>query len=168
MGYTHYWELKKVPANYTTAADKIADEFSRLVNQLPEYTTYVGSYYADQPLVLRGGPGVGEPVINNQMIWFNGDQLTGMNLETFLFEFNGKPIRQAFRDTWFCKTGRKPYDQAVCLALLCIANYMDGFEFDSDGYYEEWETIVDFYLEHVPEVSLNLKLNLDKLVKTPA
>ena len=111
-------------------------------------------------IILRDGFGDGEPTINNELISFNGDGENGLAHETFLYNFDAKPFKFEF-----CKTARKPYDQAVCLCLLALANNIEGFEFSSDGDKEDWQPAIDFYLgmEGV-QMSDNLKKSLEEIL----
>lgn len=158
MGYTHYWKLKRVPNKEQTR--KAFMEIEALIETMPTKSETAGGHYNDCDVVLRGGTGEGKPEININEICFNGDAKKHLDHETFYFDFNNdKEIGFAF-----CKTARKPYDQAVCLSLLSLANHIEGFEFSSDGDKDDWEPAIEFYLNRNGNyISDNLKYSLDKL-----
>jgi hypothetical protein len=142
MGYTHYWEYKTVKEDtYKEDTLRVLFEITLMLEQLPEYSETAGSYYNDESIELRGGMGEGKPEFSHKRIWFNGNKEKGLDHETFLFEFNKKPV-----DEWpFCKTARKPYDFVVCLCLLSLANNLKGFKIFSDGNMDDWKPAIDFY-----------------------
>jgi hypothetical protein len=69
----------------------------------------------------------GAPLHNKHEIAFSG--LEDETCESFVMQ------REVNRDEafLFCKTGRLPYDLAVCLVLLRMRAIVPDFEFDSDG-----------------------------------
>ena len=79
------------------------------------------------------------PEVSNEMIRFNGVADEGH--ETFIL-FKKKPKGQDGGDGqgryfYFCKTARKPYDLAVCLVLLSLANHATkSMKITSDG---DWD-----------------------------
>lgn len=157
MGYTHYWNLKK-PTKKTKEQVKTAfDEIAILFDKLPQNSTSAGGYYVDEPLRLHGGDGTGKMHINSEALIFNGDAKQSLDHETFYFDITN------LSDFEFCKTARKPYDFAVCVALLAMANHIEGFTFSSDGELEDWKPAIDFYNEKVGYISENLKTNVCKL-----
>jgi hypothetical protein len=160
MGYTNYWNLKK-KTKKTAEQVKIAfNEVAILFDKLPQISTNAGGYYTDEPLRLRGGDGTGKMHISDDALIFNGDakQLGGCH-ETFYIDLtNSETLLNAS-----CKTIRKPYDFAVCVALLAMANHIDGFTFSTDGDLEDWKPAIDFYNTHIGYISENLKLNVSAL-----
>ena len=141
MGYTHYWKQKTVPTNYKEQVNKVLIEVHVLLERMPVMATTAGQD-GDEKIILCGGDGTGRPDISKERICFNGDEKRGLDHETFHYEFNGETF-----EFDFCKTARKPYDMAVCLCLLSLANHIDGFEFSSDGDIDDWQPAIDFYLE---------------------
>ena len=121
MGYTHYFNFKKNPADIENGEVKFMNAvamFRKGLEKLPN-------------LKLRGGLGKGEPIINDKEVCFNGDASTGEDYETFRISFANDG--DGFDD--FCKTARQPYDVAACLALLCFKKaFGDDFQYSSDGY----------------------------------
>lgn len=96
--------------------------------------------------VIRGGLGVGTPMINESQVWFNGDKKTGMSHETFNVQWfpSGGEVKG------FCKTARKPYDLLVCVSLLAFKHAFDNpdvFTFSSDGDNEDWEDAKDLFTQ---------------------
>lgn len=159
MGYTHYWNLKK-KTKKTAEQVKIAfNEVAILFEKLPLNSTNAGGYYTDEPLRLFGGDGTGKMHISDDTLIFNGDAKQSLDHETFYFDLtNGETLLNAN-----CKTARKPYDFAVCVALLAMANHIEHFEFSSDGDLEDWKPAIDFYNTHIGYISEGLKLNVCKL-----
>jgi hypothetical protein len=85
------------------------------------------------------------------MIRFNG--VNGEGHETFIF-FKKMPKEQQIssdksRHFYFCKTARKPYDLAVCLVLLSLAQHASkSVELGSDGDWNgEWTDVRRVYKE---------------------
>lgn len=107
MGYTHYWEGR------AKATPEILDAISAVI--------------AKSGVPIRGGFGKGEPEVNADRIWLNGDESTDDDYETFLVNFDDP-------EWTFCKTARRPYDTVVVaiLTLLAEAN-PDTFSWSSDG-----------------------------------
>ena len=159
MGYTHYWKQKRVSTNYKEQANKVLTEVNVLLERIPQNSETAGGHYHDEKIVLCSGDGTGKPDISKERICFNGDEKRCLDHETFHYEFNGETS-----DFDFCKTARKPYDMAVCLCLLSLANHIEGFEFSSDGNKDDWQPAIDFYLEmNKNYISDNLENSLAKL-----
>ena len=124
MGYTHYWTFKKkvneLNQEYGENRFKVAvDLFKEGLKKL-------------QDIPLGNGIGKGKPIITDTEVCFNGKapeedyETCAMSLESKGFDF--------------CKTARQPYDVAVCLLLLCMADAFGGdFEYSSDGDIENGE-----------------------------
>jgi len=92
-------------------------------------------------VVLCGGLGEGNPVIQETELWFNGDGDKGLDHETFSIHWR-KPANFDF-----CKTARKPYDIMVGLSLLILQKYLGQkvLTFSSDGDDEDWAEIYAVY-----------------------
>lgn len=140
MGYTNYFKGKKsTDAKFM----EFSDACKKLHDSLPEKSESAGGYYNDMPIVIKGGNGEGEPIFNNDMVCFNGDDSTDMSHETFRIEKKGTND--------FCKTARKPYDLLVVACLIAawqILNYKfssDGFS--SDGTCEDLIPAMKYYNE---------------------
>ena len=113
MGYTHYWYVPK-------AVEK--KDWSRAIDCIKDIVKRHGDILAfeyDQPKR--------KPVVSvKKGIRFNGRGDDGH--ETFAI-FVVDDVR------WdFCKTARKPYDQAVCECLLVLRAMVPGFRVSSDGF----------------------------------
>lgn len=83
-------------------------------------------------------------MINESQIWFNGDEKTGMDHETF--DIKWYPEGGIVKD--FCKTNRKPYDILVCFSLLALNHAIDNpdaFSFSSDGDNSDWEEAKELF-----------------------
>jgi hypothetical protein len=72
--------------------------------------------------------GKGQPLLNENEIWFNGSEKKNEDHETFSFR------RIEDEDFSFCETARKPYDLIVASTLIVIKNYVgDDINISSDG-----------------------------------
>jgi hypothetical protein len=119
MGYTHYWKLPEIDKE-TWAKIQAASE--EVVAEVPNLQFEFNA--------------VGPPLINEGAIRFNGKGEDGH--ETFFLE-------RADCEFNFCKTARKPYDEAVT-AVLCIVGHhltkagalKDPYYISSDGYFSDW------------------------------
>lgn len=121
MGYTHYFAFSKEKAADIKDGDKkfrkAVKLFKEGIKQLPD-------------LKLCNGWGEGEPVITYEEVCFNGSAKLGEDCETFFLPLN-EPMSPLDK---FCKTKEKPYDVAVCLALLCFEkSFGNDFKCESDG-----------------------------------
>ena len=141
MGYTHYWKFKNgiAPKDIEGGAEKFKQSvalFKECLAECDGKTKYPNwgeeRYQKEVPMKLGNGVGKGEPIITDTEICFNGWAKDGEDYETFAISVND--------GEWdFCKTGRMPYDTAVCLALLCFKHYFGGdFDYSSDGGETEW------------------------------
>lgn len=111
MGYTHYYDI---PASIPKEAIQSAIfEIEDIVKRHSKVLAYECNQPSREPLV---SPEKG--------IHFNGIDEDGH--ETFVVPWEGG--RQ------FCKTARKPYDQAVCECLLVLRARIPGFRLSSDGF----------------------------------
>lgn len=153
MGYSHFWtynpnaikdteELRKKFLNAVFLIKKAYKEIKK--NKKFIHKGQAGGFYDNQPCVIRGGLGKGLPMINESQIWFNGDEKTGMDHETFSIKWY--PEGGIAKD--FCKTARKPYDILVCFSLLAFKHSFNDykvFHFSSDGDNADWEEAKDLY-----------------------
>ena len=141
MGYTHYWEFKNrvAPQDIKNGKEKFKGAvklFKACLAECNGKTRYPNwgenSFKYEVPMQLAGGNGCGEPIINETEVIFNGVRKDDNWNESFIICVD--------RDGWdFCKTARKPYDTAVCLALLSFKKvFGDDFEYTSDGGETEW------------------------------
>lgn len=137
MDYTHYF-TRPVRIDKRTY-EQIRTAVNRMVDLLPvkrREGTYRGT-----PLVLRHGNGE-DPLDLSQEIIFNGDGRTeDLDHEDFYFPrvvprelvYRGAKTPRGYT-FMCCKTARKPYDLAVCAALIIIKHYLgDRFCYSSDG-----------------------------------
>ena len=141
MGYTHYFKFRKPISQidngnnlFKHAVDATKDCIALLPKRIP-FTVYnwdsvaLKSNKVVKRVSLRLGDGLGEhePIFRNDLIQFNGWAAKGYDHEPFSINVN-----DTLSDS--CKTAQKPYDVAVCIALLCFKFYFgDDFEFRSDG-----------------------------------
>ena len=119
MGYTHYWyKIPNIPQAKFTA---LIEDFKT-----------ISPHFED---LLDCNP------IRKDELFFNGIGEDGH--ETFVFEkdvdMNGRFIQYEDDETKsrifnFCKTAQKPYDIAVCCALIIAKKHLgDGIKVSSDG-----------------------------------
>ena len=150
MGYSHHWTYNPNAIKDTEELRKKFKIASSLINQAYKaikkdkfiHKGQAGGYYDEYPCIIRGGLGKGTPMINESQVWFNGDEKTGMDHETFGIKWY--PEEGTEKD--FCKTNRKPYDILVCFSLLAFDHVFNDpkvFNFSSDGDNSEWETAKD-------------------------
>lgn len=170
MGYTHYYHFKK---NLTKANFNLASSLVKNVIEEAIPKTFTSKWYTGgkkRKLKICGGDGSGKPVFANDHISFNGERKLDIDHETFWLDNTN--------EHQFCKTARKPYDIAVCMALLRLKDmYGSDFEYSSDGYCpmdtddyryleDEWKKAVRRYIywcieNGIPTTLLKMK-NLPK------
>ena len=111
MGYTHYWKQegwnKKDVDGWKAALPTIQEIIKKHSN------------------IIECDDGMGTPpVADDRTINFNG--IGDDSYETFSINSEGSSFK-------FCKTARRPYDQAVCEVLLVLSAFCPNFKFTSDG-----------------------------------
>lgn len=140
MGYTHYW-------TYNPKAIKDTEELRRKFRVAVQTIDQAHKLIKKRKYcTIRGGLGKGSPMMNESQVWFNGDEKTGMDHETF--EIKWYPEGGIVRD--FCKTNRKPYDILVCVSLLAFKRAFDDsdvFTFSSDGDESDWEEAKNLFTD---------------------
>ena len=134
MGYTHYWKFKKNPKDVKDGYKKFKSAVEVLKSCLEKVPKELD---ADEiPFILKGSSGEGEPIFDGRSIIFNGDASSGYDHESFYVTLDDDDDDFKFN---FCKTARKPYDVAVCLALLCLKKeFDDDFSYSSDGTIDDY------------------------------
>ena len=148
MGYTHYWKIKK-PFKDIEKGEKLfkqaVEATRKCIDKVPAEIPII-QYGFDwtkmqqvllnegkAPFKLCGGDGKGEPEFTDTLVRFNGDASCDNDHETFSISIGDSGFD-------FCKTARKPYDVAVCIALICFSKYFgDDFNYSSDGDISEGE-----------------------------
>ena len=126
MGYTHYWYIADEISQ--DSWDKFLGDF-RLV--LPNF---------ENTLDIQGDQKLQH---DKDMIYLNG--IGELSHETFLLERVTDTTGFTQRDDdglifKFCKTALKPYDIAVCSALIIAKKHFDkSIMISSDGDNEEWK-----------------------------
>lgn len=138
MGYTHYWNFTTFPNEIENGAEKFKNAISLFKERVKKVNVELGNGMSE----------VGsKPIITDTMIVFNG---IGENShETFYISMDYDEEEARFS---FCKTARKPYDKAVCIALLCFKEaFGDDFEIYSDGSFDEQSWPLAFDICNVPE-----------------
>ena len=139
MGYTHYWNFNA----QTDDAEVIRRKFKRASSAIAYFAKFIKT---QDKFALRGGLGVGNPMINESEIWFNGDSEKGEDHKTFNIRWRDFLKHNGNKIDGFCKTDRKPYDLMVCFCLLLLAEtFKSGFTFSSDGDKEDWKEAVQIY-----------------------
>ena len=120
MGYTHYWYKK----SKLSLGDwnNFQEDFEILLHGLKDNLAFSG----DQSFEF-----------STNVLYFNGIGENGH--ETFMFERQESEKKFVQKDDdgfifSFCKTARKPYDSAVCCALIIAKKYFgDSIKVSSDG-----------------------------------
>ena len=126
MGYTHYWYI--VDKISQDSWDKFLGDF-RLI--LPNF---------ENTLDIQGDQKLQH---DKDMIYLNG--IGELSHETFLLERVTDTTGFTQRDDdgmifKFCKTAQKPYDIAVCSALIIAKKHFgESIVISSDGDNEEWK-----------------------------
>jgi hypothetical protein len=125
MGYTHYWDKKHGKEGY----DKALPILKKI---LKRHKDLIQHEYDDDSA----------PVCDEEGLFFNGIGDDGH--ETFVMDINNA-IKFAF-----CKTERKDYDCAVCECLIVLKHFVKGFNFSSDGNFDEddWLLPIENVKEH--------------------
>ena len=127
MGYTHYWYI----------ADEIGqDSWDKF---LVDFRTILPNF--DETLDIQGDQKLQH---DKDMIYLNG--IGELSHETFCFLRITQLTAYTQRDDDnglifnFCKTARKPYDIAVCSALIIAKKHFgESIMISSDGDNEEWQ-----------------------------
>lgn len=120
MGYCHTWRRPlEIPKDQYRA---FMDDFKQLLSELPP---------------LRSGTGRDMPWIGQNVLEFNGDAYQGHDHETFCLD------RISDWKSDGVKTNRKPYDTAVCCALIVATKRIQNFKADSDGGIADWKKAAD-------------------------
>lgn len=137
IGYTHYYYQKK---NLTqTQWEKVCLETFHIIDFCKkEGIELAFEYNIPEP-----------PQVNDEEIRFNGVNDDGHETFTF-FKKKPKALRTVKNEYfYFCKTARKPYDLAVCLVLLSLANNVPkAMKLGSDGDWDqEWVEARNVYKE---------------------
>jgi len=130
MGYTHYFRGQ----NVTITPELVTDINNIIVGAMA------------RGISIRNGLGEGEPIVNETEVILNGDASEDEDYETFSFTSGETTGGLAS----FCKTARKPYDAVVGAILLRLHETIPGFEFSSDGSFEEdsdWGKAKSLYLQ---------------------
>lgn len=137
-----------------------------MLDNLPEHSTNAGGYYSTYSLELKGSDGVGEPLIEEMRIMFNGNgsipaegTRIGLQHETFA-------LTQFPDIAYSCtKTERKPYDLCVCAMLLIVKSIaFDAYSIQSDGERHEWAHARQLAKVVLDKIGLELKDNIKYLI----
>jgi hypothetical protein len=128
MGYTHYFENIKAPASLEQA-----EQVQQAIGLVLEYHNGLLQYEYDNELPPVNTIEEEDGTYHN-IIRFNGIDEDGH--ETFYVDTRDSGFN-------FCKTNRKPYDQAVCECLLVLKHFL-GADVSSNGFSNP-QPSVDFY-----------------------
>ena len=125
MGYTVYWNRpKKIEKDIM---EKVGQHFKKLLKK--------DVFYNEYGIEIGNGTGQGEPVIEDDIIVFNGKP--GCESFAFYQDISEKSFVQEIEPGKyfsFCKTRRLPYDLVVKTVLLIFKYYMkDDLELSCDG-----------------------------------
>ena len=145
MGWTHYWQRK-----ITLPAD-------RFMKALEDFRIML----AKTDIKLAGADGLGEPVLSEKEIIFNG--IAGQNCEPFVIKSFELSRRSPARTFSYCKTEKLPYDICVQLVLIIMKQHFgDEIAISSDGSEDDWKQAkelcqkilkygIEFKLEEIAE-----------------
>jgi hypothetical protein len=142
MGYTNYYRTPRVmdEAKFKT----LAEELQVATGFMPG--NHSSANDGEDPVILAGGDGTGEPEFNGELICFNGTEEGDMCHETFYLERvkegNG-PANELKFD--FTKTNRKPYDIMVQVSMLRLKHHFPECEISSDGDTKDWKNGKSLY-----------------------
>lgn len=130
MGYSHsFHAIQPIEMGKWL---EITEALAEVIKNLPEHSSSAGGHYVEHPLILqREYDDNSKPLMNRDEIRFNGAGELGH--ETFQLR------RRESERYAFCKTNRKPYDFAVCAALILTHRYAPGHcAIKSDGEPGDW------------------------------
>ena len=153
MGYTHYFsKISKTSENEEKFYEAI-QVIKEIEQKLPQRFKTAGIAYTKKAKI-RNTDGFGYPIFSVNYIAFNGDAMTNSDYESLVLTFE----KDRFN---FCKTARKPYDLFVCLCLITVANYIDDFEFSSDGNYKDWKFAFKWYKRNIGKINSHIYKFID-------
>ncbi len=160
MGYTHYYYVSE-RFNQTLFNHAIADfkKIQPLIEgRIKRFQTIkvLSNSARDWKVVTKqakiklcGGMCTGEPEINDNVICFNGSNEGDLGHETFCISQTWEYSKYDQKNDnglmfSFTKTARKPYDLAVCAALIIFKEYFDEkIKVSSDGELSDWQDAID-------------------------
>lgn len=160
MGYTHYFSKPKTIQAATWK--KLTADVSTVIANLPKkaiHTEYKWDAATSTSsriehkvkLALCGKEDQrgSKPIVDSKMIYFNGAGSKKFDLghETFAIARVGGS--GDFGN--FCKTARKPYDLAVCAALILLAYHVPKATVSSDGDHKNWQPAYDLVKKLFPK-----------------
>jgi hypothetical protein len=159
MGYTSY--LRR-PKKLNSAKFKLFVKDVQKFLETPLHGT--SKVYEQATCFIMGGNGEGSPVVNNDLVCFNGERgkFQDFSHETFAVErvfepYEGQRAENGKYFT-FCKTAQKPYDILVCMCLISLEyHFGDAVEVSSDGDLYDWEDAIALY-EKITNREVNLKM----------
>jgi len=158
MGYAHSFKQFKEPT--LEQWNELTTAFKKVVENLPAASETAGCYYPGWPINLQYEYDDPSPLqIDGEEIRFNGAWDYGH--ETF--SVPRVPLDDDC-SSMYCKTNRKPYDFAVCAALILVEKFApDCYEVSSDGHTGDWMPA----LKHL-QVLLELPdLALPRAIRSP-
>lgn len=129
MGYTHYWNFKKVRGK----TNDLELQYQRAVKEIGKIARHWNECFPSGSLERLSGY-----TAHVKAGSYGGVKLNGkgeLSHEDFA-------LREHFtqNDGGFCKTARKPYDVVVVAALALLKHRLgDAISVSSDGYAENWE-----------------------------
>ena len=122
MGYTHYWEAGSAESDQATAVREryVRIGIPALRQVFARHAGILARSYHEPDL---------PPLADCNKISFNG--MGDNSCEDFYLPIHDYAFSGCHA---FCKTGREPYDLAVCETLLILAYCNPRFEIRSDGF----------------------------------
>jgi hypothetical protein len=121
MGYTHYFHTKDAQDNVRSLDQTLWEQtYVPLVRQIFRIVQARGISLADGE-----GAAKSKPIVDHAAVNFNGKEPE--HYETLFLPQSGTEFS-------FCKTNRRPYDEAVVAVLLAAQQvFGEAFHFGSDG-----------------------------------
>lgn len=145
MGYTFCWSYRSGIKPETPYGEEIEqlevirDKFRKAALEIQKALAFVET----KGIIVCGGHGLGDPVVNDTELWFNG--LGDDGCESFGVHWC------TFEDE-FCKTERRPYELLVGLSLLILQKHLGKKRFifssdarDAEDRNREWAEIFEAY-----------------------
>jgi len=143
MGYTQYFF-------------KIDDSIDFTKSEILEFGKNVKKIIQKSGIKIKGPDGLGEPIINEKEVSFNGDASKSEDYETF----------SVSNDTWgVCKTNRKAYDKVVVASIIAAKKvFKNKIKVGSDAHnINDVNEGIKLFIEAIDDDNVNI--NVDEYLK---
>lgn len=176
MGYSHYWEIKKLSTSkqWKNIIDNLNNIYSKLegteidgdifklTSSYPESSKNI----IPKPLKpcfgdfinFNGCPNVWTKEISkdNNIEEYESVLLNINEYQCDSFYIDEK-VPRSIND--YCKTNRNPYDFFVCVSLLIIKYFMkDNIKIDSDGDIKDWKIAIEYFNKYFRPYGTNVDI----------